>query len=61
MPALRVAAVQAAYVDTSPRPAVIERSDTSLTQATAPPQNVALRHVAAQNMAPQQVAAQNSE
>ena len=32
------------HVDTSPRPAVIETSDTSLTQATAAPQ-----HVAAQN------------
>ena len=44
------------HVDTSPRPAVVETSDTSLTQATAAPQNGAVPHVAAQH-----VAAQNSE
>jgi hypothetical protein len=44
------------HVDTSPRPAVIETSDTSLTQAVAAPQNAALQHVAAQH-----VAAHNSE
>ena len=44
------------HVDTSPRPAVIETSDTSLTQAMAAPQ-----HVAPQNVAPQHVAAQISE
>jgi nitrilase len=64
------------HVDTSPRPAVIETSDTSLTQATAAPQNtapqnvalqhvalqhVALQHVALQHVALQHVAVQNSE
>ena len=44
------------HVDTSPRPAVVETSDTSLIQAMAAPQNGALPHVAAQH-----VAAQNSE
>ncbi len=34
-------------MDTSPRAAVIETSDTSLTQAVAATQNVAPQHVAA--------------
>ena len=46
---------------TSPRPAVVETSDTSLTQAMAAPQSGALPHVAAQHVAAQHVAAQNSE
>jgi len=49
------------HVDTSPRPAVVETSDTSLTQAMAAPQSGALPHVAAQHVAAQHVAAQNSE
>jgi nitrilase len=54
------------HVDTSPRPAVVETSDTSLAQAVAAPQNaapqhVALQHVALQHVAAQHVAAQNSE
>jgi hypothetical protein len=36
-------------VDTSPRLAVIETPDTSLTQAMTAPQNVATQHAAAQN------------
>jgi nitrilase len=48
------------HVDTSPRPAVTETSDTSLTQAVAAPQNAA-RHVAAPDVAAQHAAAQNSE
>ena len=47
------------HVDTSPRPAVIETSDTSLTQAVAAPQNAAPQNVAPQNAAPQHVAAQH--
>ena len=49
------------HVDTSPRPAVIETSDTSLAQAVAAPQNAAPQNVAPQNVALQNVAAQNSE
>ena len=48
-------------MDTSPRPAVIETSDTSLTQAVAAPQNAAAQNVALQHVAAQHVAAHNSE
>ncbi len=51
-------------MDTSPRPAVVETSDTSLTQAVAAPQNAARdvpQNVALQHVAAQHVAAQNSE
>jgi predicted amidohydrolase len=44
------------HVNTSPRPAVIEASDTSPAQAVSAPQNAA-----PQNAARQHVAAQNSE
>jgi len=49
------------HVDTSPRPAVVETSDTSLTQATASPQNGAVQHGTVPHVAAQHVAAQNSE
>jgi hypothetical protein len=49
------------HVDISPRPAVIETSDTSLTQAVAAPQNAAPQNVALQHVAAQRVAAHDSE
>jgi len=49
------------HVDTSPRPAVVETSDTSLTQATASPQNGAVQHGTVPHVAAEHVAAQNSE
>ena len=49
------------HVDTSPRPAVVETSDTSLTQAMAAPQNGTAQHGTVQHGTAQHVAAQNSE
>ena len=49
------------HVDTSPRPAVVETPDTSLTQATASPQNGAVQHGTVPHVAAEHVAAQNSE
>jgi len=49
------------HVDTSPRPAVVETSDTSLTQATASPQNGAVQHGTVPHVAAEHITAQNSE
>jgi nitrilase len=49
------------HVDTSPRPAVVETSGTSLTRAMATAQNVAPQNVPAQNVARQNGPARSSE